>query len=80
MQKGELRRAKGLFSQALQLEQKNDRLNAAAADYANIALIEARRGQKELARKNLQTAIECAGFCEDDGLRKILQAELHKYD
>lgn len=80
LQKGELRRAKGLFSQALQLEQKNDRLNAAAADYANIALIEARRGQKELARKNLQTAIECAGFCEDDGLRKILQAELHKYD
>lgn len=80
LQKGELLRAKGLFSQAVQLEQKNDRLNAAAADYANIALIEARRGQKELARKNLQTAIECAGFCEDDGLKKVLQAELRKYD
>ena len=80
LQKGELLRAKGLFSQAVQLEQKNDRLNAAATDYANIALIEAKRGQKELARKNLQTAIECAGFCEDDGLRKLLQAELRKYD
>lgn len=80
LQKGELLRAKGLFSQAVQLEQKNDRLNAAAADYANIALIEARRGQKELARKNLETAIECAGFCEDDELKKTLQAELQKYD
>lgn len=79
LQKGELLRAKGFFAQSLQLEQKNDRLNAAATDFANIALIEHKRGQKEDARKNLEQAVQCAKICGDEELEKILNEELSKY-
>lgn len=39
---------------------ENDRYTAAAADYANIGLIELHQGNAEQARKNLQTAVACA--------------------
>ncbi len=79
LQKGELLRAKGLFMQSLQLEQKHDRLNAAAADFANIALVEQKRGQTETAKKNLETAVSFAKACGDAELEQLLQKELIKF-
>lgn len=52
--------AKVWFQEAAALERKNDRYTAAAADYANIGLIELHQGNAEQARKNLQTAVACA--------------------
>ncbi len=76
LKKNNLRRAKGLFQQSLDLEQVNNRLSAIATDYANIGLVEFRRGNKEQALKTLQTALEYAQANEDDELAAILQERI----
>lgn len=63
----DMKRAKGLFTQAVGFEERNERFSGAAADYANIALIENKCGQTEQAEKTLQLAIDYAGsFGESD--------------
>lgn len=70
--------AKVWFQEAAALEQKNDRYSAAAADYANIGLIELRQGNAEQARKNLQTAVACAETFGNDRLYRMLNEKLRK--
>lgn len=60
LQKKDFKRAKGLFQQAVSFEERNDRLNCAAVDYANIALIEQKCGNLSQARKTLQLALDYA--------------------
>lgn len=60
VQKKDLRRAKGLFQQSLDLEQRGYRKNAIATDYANIGLVEMRCGRQDQALKNMETALEYA--------------------
>lgn len=79
LHKGEFLRAKGLFYEALGYEEKNDRYNAAAVDFANIALIEEKCGHHEQARKNLQAAVEYAGVFEETELYALLKEKLEKY-
>ena len=76
MRQKDLQRAKGLFQQSLDLEQRGVRLNALAIDYANMGLVEFRCGQKEIAKKNIQTAIDFAREIEDGELSARLQKYL----
>ena len=74
----DLARAKGLFQQSLDLEQRGHRVNALAADYANIGLLEQYCGHSDLARKNLQTALDFAKEVEDEELCICLQNHLDR--
>ncbi len=78
LQKGDLRRAKGLFQQSLEQEQKNNRLSGQACDYANIGLLELRIGQTEQAKKHLQAAQDLALELEDKEMSDLLEKELQK--
>lgn len=80
LQQGEFLRAKGLFQQSLEQEQKNDRCSGIAADYANIALIELRSGHKNEALKNMRAAAEYAEAAEDETLSEWLKAEIIKLE
>lgn len=80
LRRKELRRAKGLFQQSLALEQKDERLSGIATDYANIGLIELRSGNREQARKTLQTALEYAEVYGENELSKIIKKRLQKLD
>lgn len=74
LQKRDFKRAKGLFQQAVGLEERNERLNCAAVDYANIALIEQKCGNLPQAHKTLQVALDYAeSFGADE-----LAAEIRK--
>ena len=68
MQKNNLPRAKGLFEKAVLLEEHNNRLNGAAIDYVNIALIEKKCGNQEQAKKTLKLALEYAEGFDDEKL------------
>lgn len=70
--------AKVWFQEAAALEQKNDRYTGAAADYANIGLIEQHKGNIEQARKNLETAIACAETFGKNNLSRLLNEKLKK--
>ena len=70
--------AKVWFQEAAALERKNDRYTAAAADYANIGLIELHQGNAEQARKNLQTAVACAETFGKNGFSRMLNEKLQK--
>ena len=78
MRRKDLRRAKGLFQQSLDLEQRGVRTNALATDYANIGLVELSRGSKDSALKNLQTALDLAQQTEDADLCEQIQNQLDK--
>lgn len=80
LQLKDFKRAKGLFQQALLFEQKTERLTGIATDYANIGLIEWRMGNREAARKTLQTALEYAMAYGENDLSKILSKRLNKLD
>lgn len=77
LQQKDLRRAKGWFQQAVGQEEKNERLNCAAIDYANIAIIERRIGQNEQAQKTLDLAIKYAEAYEDVALQNELKKLNH---
>lgn len=78
MKRQDLQRAKGLFQQSLDLEQRGVRSNALAADYANLGLVELCRGQKESAQKNLQTALDFALQTGDEDLCTQLRQHLNR--
>lgn len=80
LQQGEFFRAKGLFQQSLEQEQKNDRCSGIAADYANIALIELRSGHKSEALKNMRAAAEYAEAAGDEPLSAWLKGEMTKLE
>ena len=78
LQKGDLKRAKGLFQQSLEQEQKNNRLSGQVCDYANIGFLELRIGQLEQAKKHLQAAQTLALELEDEEMSVLLEKELNK--
>ena len=78
LQKKELQRAKGLFMQAVSFEERNERFNCAAVDYANIALIEQKCGNVEQARKTLELALEYAQNFEAAELVEQIKQQLQQ--
>lgn len=78
MKRRDLRRAKGLFQQSLDLEQRGVRLNALAADYVNIGMVELYRGYSEEALKNLKIAFDFAKQIEDETLCTQIQKQMDK--
>ena len=74
----DLSRAKGLFQQSLDLEQRGVRSKALAADYTNLGLVEIFRGHEDEAKKNLQTALGFACEIEDDDLCEQIRKHLNK--
>ena len=72
VQRKDLRRAKGLFQQSLDLEQRGCRCSAIATDYANIGFIEMRYGNKGVALKNLHVALDFAQQAEDEELYSLI--------
>ena len=73
LKQGDFRRAEGLFQQSLSNELQNDRIGAAAIDYANIALAAYRRGHKEIGDKNKEMALQCAKDAGEDNLLALLK-------
>ena len=78
MRRGELSRAKGLFQQSLEQEQKNDRWIGQVCDYANIGLLELRSGKNEQAQTHLQAAYELAQALGDTVLAEKIKVNLDK--
>ena len=78
LQKGDLKRAKGLFQQSLEQEQKNNRLTGQVCDYANIGFLELRIGQVAQAKNHLQAAKDLAAQLEDTEMFALLKKELNK--
>jgi len=76
VKRNDLRRAKGLFQQSLNLEQRGCRCSAIATDYANIGFIEMRHGNKDMAQKNLQLALDFAKQAEDDELYSLINCHI----
>ena len=72
----DLKRARGLFFESLQLEQKNERFNALVADFANIALIDSKVGHVDEARKNLQLALAYAQKFSDQEIIHLIQSKI----
>ena len=80
MQRHEWQRAKVLLQQSLHLEQKNQRCPGLAADYANLALVEAVRGDNESAADNLQIAREYARQTADAELLALIEEKISVQD
>lgn len=78
MKKGDLRRAKGFFQQSLNCELRSNRAGGIAIDYANIALLEYKRGQTEQAVKTVETALEYAKAFGEGELYSQLKKQLSK--
>lgn len=78
LKQNDLRRAKGLFQQSLNLEQANNRLGGIATDYANIGLVEWRCGNEEQARKTLETALEYAEADQEQELADLIRKRLEQ--
>ncbi len=76
MRRGELLRAKGLFQQSLEQEQKNDRWIGQVCDYANIGLLEWRSGKTEQAQTHLQAAYDLAEALGDTELSEKIKTNL----
>ena len=76
LQKNNLSKAKSFFQQAVQREERNNRWNGAAVDYANLALIEKKCGNSEQAEAILETAIEYARNSGDENLIKQIKKQL----
>ena len=76
MKRQDYYRAKGLFQQSLDLEQRGVRLNALAVDYANIGIAEMSRGFNDEAKKNLLIALDFAKQIEDENLSQQIQSLL----
>ena len=74
-----MRRAKGLFQQSLDMEQINNRLGGIATDYANIGLIEFRKGNLEQAKKTLKTALDYAEANQEEELIRLLKNQLELF-
>jgi len=68
----DLSRAKVLLQQSLHLEQRHERCPGLAADYADLALIEAQSGNSETAAEHLKIALEYAVKTEDKDLIALI--------
>ncbi len=79
LKQNDLRRAKGLFQQSLDMEQINNRLGGIATDYANIGLIEFRKGNLEQAKKTLKTALDYAEANQEEELIRLLKNQLELF-
>lgn len=77
MKQGDFQRAKGLFQQSLLCESSNNRTDGMAIDYANLALIEYRLGQREQGDKTVQTALEYAKAFGESELSRLLEEKLN---
>ncbi len=78
LKQGDLQRAKGLFQQSLNCESSNNRTDGMAIDYANLALIEYRLGQREQGDKTVSTALEYARAFGETELSQLLEKQLNK--
>ena len=76
MRQNNLRMARTLFKQALDLENSKNRLKGAAIDYNNLAEICLREGDKNSAENYLRQALSYAEEIEDDELKSYLKAKL----
>ena len=76
MQTGDYARAKALFLQSLNLEHSNNRCEGLSADYANLALIDAKCGNLSSAEENLKTAHEYAKKTGNDELVALIENKL----
>ena len=78
LRKKDLRRAKGLFKQSLDLELVNNRFSGIATDYTNISLIEFETGNVEQALKTIDLALQYAKTQQDDELIEIIQQQMNR--
>lgn len=78
LQKNDLPKAKAFFMQAVQREERNERLSGAAVDYANLALIEQKCGNRKQAEKILNLALEYAQNSEDSNLIEQIKLQINK--
>ena len=76
MRQNNLRMARTLFKQALDLENSKNRLKGAAIDYNNLAEICLREGDKNSAENYLRQALSYAEEIEDNELKDYLKAKL----
>ncbi len=76
LKQNDLPRAKGLFLQSAALEQKDERFSGAAADYANIGLIEYRSGNTEQALKTYETALVYASAFSETEFSAFLRKRI----
>ncbi len=76
MRQNNLRMARTLFKQALDLENSKNRLKGAAIDYNNLAEICLQEGDKNGAEKYLRQALNYAEEIEDNELKEYLKAKL----
>lgn len=76
MRQNNLRMARTLFKQALDLENSKNRLKGAAIDYNNLAEICLQEGDKNSAENYLRQALNYAEEIEDTELRDYLKAKL----
>ncbi len=76
MRQNNLRMARTLFKQALDLENSKNRLKGAAIDYNNLAEICLQEGDKTGAEKYLRQALRYAEEIEDNELKNYLKAKL----
>lgn len=78
LKKNDLKRAKGLFKQSLDLEIVNNRFSGIATDYTNISLIEFETGNVEQALKTINLALEYAKTQQDSELTMLIEKQLNK--
>jgi len=76
LRKKDLQRAKVLLQQSLHLEQRHHRCEGLVSDYTNLALIENLSGNHNIAKENLQTALE---YAEQTGNTELLELIKNKY-
>lgn len=76
LKENDIRQAKTLFKQAVDLEHGKNRLKGAAVDYNNLAEIAFREGNRDEAEKYLQQALLYAKQVEDEELMTYLKAKL----
>ncbi len=66
LQRKELSQAKAVFNQALKYEFADSRISGIAIDYANLAMVEKQRGNRQDFKKNLETALNYAKAADED--------------
>ena len=66
LQRKELSQAKAIFNQALKYEFADNRTSGIAIDYANLAMVEKQRGNRQDFTKNLEAALNYAKEADED--------------
>ena len=71
LQKNDIKAAKSIFNQSLNLELCNERDIGIAIDYTNLAIVEQKCGNKEKAKENINIAIKYAKDLDQELDEKI---------